>query len=322
MVDTGYGIETGSIPHIFGRYYQVQGEHQASGSGIGLAIVRNLVELHEAEISVDSQPGEGTVFRIRLITDNTYPEAMRTKAREAGHEEQPVDSQSIMLVVEDNADIRQYVSETFSEEFEVLAAANGRDGLEVAFARIPDIIISDIMMPVMDGTEFCKKVKEDLRTSHIPFILLTAKDTMLDKTEGYTAGADSYITKPFSGSLLRSRVYKYLESRKRIAAQFKESIHPQQTLADLIPLDNEFILKITAYVEERINDENINIHPPRQRIHEPFHPYRKIKALTGLSTNEFIRKVPLPMPESSCHQEIQYIRSDVHGRHQQFHLFP
>ena len=295
--DTGYGIDPQSLPHIFDRYYQVPNKHQASGSGIGLSIVKNLIELHQADISVESQPEQGTVFRIRLLTDNVYPEALHAESPTEStteDQEQTADSRPILLVVEDNTDIRDYISDTFSGEFEVLIADNGQKGVEIALSRIPDVIISDIMMPVMDGNEFCKKVKKDLRTSHIPFILLTAKDTLQDKTEGYTAGADSYITKPFSGSLLQSRVTNLLEARKRIAAQFKGSINPKQEDHDesFSPLDKEFIQKVTDYIEEHITDSNISIASVADSVYMSHSTlYRKIKALTGLTTNEFIRNI-------------------------------
>lgn len=299
VLDTGYGIDQVSLPFIFDRYYQANSEHQASGTGIGLAIVKSLVELHEAEISVSSQPEEGTAFRIRLITQNTYPNALHMEIRSSKTEEKPDDTRPIMLVVEDNDDIRRYISETFAQEYEVLTASNGRDGLEVALSRIPDIIISDVMMPIMDGTEFCKQVKEDLRTSHIPFIMLTAKDTIQDKTEGYTAGADSYITKPFSGTLLHSRVTNLIETRKRMAALFEKNIHTPQINQEkppeqINPLDNEFISKITKYIEEHLSDENINVASIADVVfmsHSTL--YRKVKALTGLTTNELIRKIRL-----------------------------
>jgi len=297
--DTGYGIDQASLPFIFDRYYQVNNKHQASGTGIGLAIVKNLVELHDAEVSVTSQPEEGTIFRIRLITGNTYPNALHMETRSSNPEEKLDDTRPIMLVVEDNEDIRQYIAETFTEEYEVLTASNGREGLDIALSRIPDIIISDVMMPIMDGTEFCKKVKEDLRTSHIPFIMLTAKDTIQDKTDGYFVGADSYLTKPFSGILLRSRIINLMETRRRIAAQFEKAIQSDLTIQektpDLInPLDNEFISKITMYVEEHLTDENINIASIADIVfmsHSTL--YRKVKALTGLTTNELIRKIRL-----------------------------
>ncbi|MDP4270289.1 MAG: response regulator, partial [Bacteroidota bacterium] len=292
--DTGYGIDKDSLPFIFDRYYQVQSKHQASGTGIGLAIVKSLAELHDAEIKVESTPDEGTLFRIRLITANLYPDAIHPEDKEISAEEQQADQRSIILVVEDNADIRQYITETFEGEFEVLVAVNGCDGLSIALTQIPDVIISDLMMPVMDGVEFCEKIKEDQRTSHIPFVMLTAKDTIQDKTEGYAVGADSYITKPFSGSLLHSRIVNLLDTRRKIAAQFAiaDQANKEKTPDLKNPLDHEFITKITNYAEEHLSDENIDISDIANSVNMSYSTlYRKVKALTGLSINEFIRKI-------------------------------
>lgn len=297
LSDSGYGIDNVYLNRIFERYYQVKGKHQVSGSGIGLSIVKNLVELHEAEISVESELQKGTTFCIRLLTNNTYPDAIHNEALAPKIDDNTTENRPIMLVVEDNADIRNYVIETFADSFDILTAENGHLGLELTLTKLPDIIISDLMMPVMDGIEFCKKVKEDIRTSHIPFVMLTAKDTIQDKTEGYTSGADSYITKPFSGSLLQSRVFNLLEARKRMASLFTSNNFSQKQNdihSEINPLDNEFILKLTTYVEEHLEDEDINIANVADKVfmsHSTL--YRKIKAITGLSTNEFIRKIRL-----------------------------
>lgn len=218
--DTGYGIGKEALAHIFERYYQESGEHQASGTGIGLALVKNLVKLHEGDIQVKSLPDVGTTFYLRLLADNTYPQAlhgedMHTEKQDAKAEDSTMkleaiepdkNARPIILVVEDNADIRDYIADSFTDLYEIKTAANGKEGLQIATDCIPDIIVSDIMMPVMNGVTMCQKLKADIRTSHIPVILLTAKDSITDKEEGYQAGADSYLTKPFSASLLQSRI--------------------------------------------------------------------------------------------------------------------
>ncbi len=293
--DTGYGIDAIHLPYIFDRYYQVKGKHQASGTGIGLSIVKNLIELHESEIRVESELNSGTTFYIRLITYNTYPDALHFDTRERFTDEQTDEQKPIILVVEDHADIRQYIVETFSEDYEVLTSENGQQGIDLAVLRIPDVILSDLMMPVMDGTEFCRRVKEDQRTSHIPFIMLTAKDTLQDKTDGYSAGADSYITKPFSGSLLKSRVSNLIESRKKMANRVINSLTKKEENSfskSISPIDQGFLQKITTYIEDHLEDEEINIARIADQVsmsHSSL--YRKIKALTGLSTNEFVRKI-------------------------------
>lgn len=320
--DTGYGISAEALPHVFDRYYQESGKHQASGTGIGLALVRNLVELHEGEIRVESIQNEGSTFYISLLTDNIYPNALHGDSTKQTEEEMiseavPEDSQNtepetskpILLIVEDNEDIQKYIAESFSDSFEVITGSNGEEGKQQALNRIPDIIVSDIMMPVMDGITLCRQLKEDVRTSHIPVILLTAKDSLQDKEEGYEVGADSYLTKPFSASLLRSRINNLLDSRKKLIAQFQQTgtnHNPNSHLDEkrsiiteaLSKLDNEFIEKITQLVEDNLSSEKIDItYLSDKMCMSGSTLYRKMKALTGLSTNEYIRKVKMQNAE-------------------------
>lgn len=284
--------------------------------------MRNLVELHEGDIRVESTPNEGSTFYISLLTDNIYPNALHTDSTET--KEKPEDqeaitddsqtaatenSKPILLVVEDNEEIQNYIAESFSDSFEVITGNNGEKGKQQALNRIPDIIVSDIMMPVMDGITLCRQLKEDVRTSHIPVILLTAKDSLQDKEEGYEVGADSYLTKPFSASLLRSRINNLLDSRKKLIAQFQQtgtSHNPNSHLDEkrsiiteaLSKLDNEFIEKITQLVEDNLSSEKIDItYLSDKMCMSGSTLYRKMKALTGLSTNEYIRKVKMQNAE-------------------------
>lgn len=207
-----------------------------------------------------------------------------------------IDNRPLLLVVEDNDDIRDYVASSFDDEYHVVTAVNGKVGWEETQRLVPDIIISDIMMPEMDGVELCRKVKEDMRTSHIPVILLTAKDSIRDKEEGYESGADSYLTKPFSAKLLDSRVRNLLEMRKRLALQItsktKELTHEAaQTGIHLNKLDEEFLRRFTEVVTEHINREKLDIPFMAAEMNMSVSTlYRKLKGLTGLSGNEFIRK--------------------------------
>ena len=320
--DTGYGISAEALPHIFDRYYQESGKHQASGTGIGLALVKNLVELHEGEIRAESVQNEGSTFYISLLTDNIYPNALHTDSTEPAAKEDTAQAMTsentseptvdngkpILLIVEDNEEIQKYIAESFSDSFEVITADNGEEGKQQALSHIPDIIVSDIMMPVMDGITLCRQLKEDVRTSHIPIILLTAKDSLQDKEEGYEVGADSYLTKPFSASLLRSRINNLLESRKKLITQFQaQPVSGNQTdlnekriiIAEaLSKLDNEFIEKITLLIEENLSSEKIDItYLSDKMCMSGSTLYRKMKALTGLSTNEYIRKVKMQNAE-------------------------
>ena len=304
--DTGHGIDAEALPHIFDRYYQAKSKYQASGSGIGLALVKGLSELHEGILKVESTVDTGTTFTLRLLTENTYPNAIHAQhdmekkpmdAEETTITDTPTENHPIVLVVEDNTDIREYIRSSFTELYEVITAKDGKEGWELAQARIPNIIVSDIMMPVMDGIELCKRIKEGMRTSHIPVILLTAKDSLQDKEEGYASGADSYLTKPFSAKLLHSRINNLLETRKKIASLLAlADIQPKQesAVSSLNKLDNEFLQKITQIIEENLEMEKMDIAFIADKMcmsHSTL--YRKIKGLTDMSANEFIRKVKM-----------------------------
>ena len=304
--DTGHGIDAEALPHIFDRYYQAKSKYQASGSGIGLALVKGLSELHEGILKVESTVDTGTTFTLRLLTENTYPNAIHAQhdmekkpmdAEETTITDTPTENHPIVLVVEDNADIREYIRSSFTDIYEVITAKDGKEGWELAQARIPNIIVSDIMMPVMDGIELCKRIKEDMRTSHIPVILLTAKDSLQDKEEGYASGADSYLTKPFSAKLLHSRINNLLETRKKIASLLAlADTQPKQesAVSSLNKLDNEFLQKITQIIEENLEMEKMDIAFIADKMcmsHSTL--YRKIKGLTDMSANEFIRKVKM-----------------------------
>ena len=309
--DTGFGIAPDALPHFFDRYYQEGSEHQASGTGIGLALVKNLVVLPEGEIRVESSLNVGSTFYVSLLTDNTYPHVLHADSTEKTSDEkgekeeniEPVhNGKRILLIVEDNRDICDYIVESFSDDFEVRTAANGEQGLEQALGCIPDIIVSDIMMPVMNGIVMCRKLKEDLRTSHIPIILLTAKDSLQDKEEGYQVGADSYLTKPFSATLLHSRIHNLLESRKLLAERFNTNpilIDKRAAVTESMnKLDNEFLEKINKLIEDRLSSEKIDIgYLSDAMCMSNSTLYRKMKALTGLSTNEYIRKIKMQYAE-------------------------
>lgn len=318
--DTGYGISEDALPHIFERYYQAKGKHQASGTGIGLSLVKSLADIHEAEITVDSKLNIGSVFTLSLISDNSYPNAKHKEIAsvENSHEaikkdntessiQEDEDNKPVLLIVEDNDDIREYIKSSLDEVHTVLTASNGKEGWEIAKNKIPSIIITDIMMPVMDGFALCKKVKEDMRTSHIPVIMLTAKDTIQDKEEGYAAGADSFITKPFSARLLQKRIDNLLEGRKKLAgmvatrtvssigSKTQEDLDDLENSAQILnKLDKEFLDKVNTIIEDNLNIDKMDIAFIADKMcmsHSTL--YRKIKGLTDMSVNEFVRKIKM-----------------------------
>ncbi len=309
--DTGYGIDTDALSHIFERYYQAKGKHQSSGTGIGLALVKSLVDLHEGILDVESTVGKGTLFRFRLLTKNTYPSANHAEEKTVDdiveedqdiQREESADNHPVTLIVEDDDDIRGYIATSLENDYHVLSATNGKEGLNLARKHIPDIIVSDIMMPEMDGMELCHTIKEDMRTSHIPVILLTAKDSLSDQEKGYDSGADSYLTKPFSARLLRSRIENLLESRRKLAEQIstfaKGIVRHDNNLAEepitISKLDEEFLNKLTEIVENNIEMEDLDIAFIKEKMHMSYSTfYRKVKGLTGITPNEFIRKIRL-----------------------------
>lgn len=234
--DTGEGIAADELPHIFKSYYQGRHTKKVAGTGIGLALVKNLVEIHEGTITVTSEEGKGSTFSVKLKIDNRYPSATHLDTKRSSKDETIVEKKTAttsgserltFLIVEDDNDLRDYISNYFDDIFNVICAENGEEGLRLVKEKMPDIVVSDIMMPGMDGIELCNAIKNDITTSHIPVILLTAKDSMLDKEEGYNSGADSYITKPFSAKLLLSRIRNILDSRHRLALLYLSSFNGQ-----------------------------------------------------------------------------------------------
>lgn len=314
VADTGYGIASDALSHIFERYYQAEGSHQASGTGIGLALVKSLADLHEGQVSVDSKEGQGSCFTLSLSINNSYPNALHKEDIEEVNHATEKDEAAIMedeetendetrlqlLVVEDNADIRQYISDSFCDDFQVLQAQNGQEGIQMAEEYVPDIIVSDIMMPKLNGIQLTRQLKDDIRTSHIPIILLTAKNTDEDKEDGYDSGADSYLTKPFTTKLLASRIQNLLTTRRRLAEYI--ALHPEfaeeNTSAVATPqlgrLDREFLDKLNGIIQANIMSQDIDLPFVTEKMamsHSTF--YRKVKALTGLTAKEYIRKFRL-----------------------------
>lgn len=314
--DTGYGIARDALPYVFDRYYQAKGKHQASGTGIGLALAKSLAELHHGRLTVESVEGKGSIFRFDIPLAETYPDAVHNQAttpvqhdKRSDIEEatsQESDARLSVLIVEDNEDIRKYVSDTLGDSYRIITAQDGKEGLDKAREYMPDVIVSDIMMPVMDGIELCRAVKSSIATSHIPVILLTAKDSLHDKEEGYDSGADSYLTKPFSAKLLQRRIENLIESRRRLAAFFAGAsvakaekdeditIGEQSEPMVLSKLDEEFLTKFRKLVDENIANDSLDmgfIQDKMNMSHSTF--YRKIKALTGISGNEYVRKIRL-----------------------------
>lgn len=323
--DNGIGISKERIPKIFDRFYQVSDSHalrqtlKQTGTGIGLSITKEFVELHRGKITVESELGQGTLFRIFLPIGNQHlselekiqpgdeetvtttsidsillsddPEADYIQREKSLSEEHGTGKLKILLV-EDNQDIREFISKCLGQEFQIFEADNGAEGFETAISSVPDLIISDILMPVMDGHEFCRKIKTDLRTSHIPVILLTAYNTLENNIKGFETGADDYISKPFNAKLLNARIRNLVETRIKLQEIFSKEIFINPKRITLNTLDEKFMEKAISIVEENMTDPEFSVVSlGRELGMSRTNLFRKMKALTNHSASEFIRTI-------------------------------
>ena len=308
--DTGIGIESEKLSKIYDRFFQVDDAQNRSfeGTGIGLALVKELVEVLKGKISVESEKGVGTTFKVELPIDNLtwkdfighFNEKFRPKAdfeiqrqsEPKSFEESVTENDQILLIVDDNEDIRKYVRSIFEKEYKIVEARNGKDGVEKAMEQVPDIIISDLMMPEMDGFEFCKILKADQKTSHIPIVMLTAKGDVETKIEGYGLGADDYLIKPFNNQELRARVKNLLEMREKLRKRYEKtelSITVEEGLK-VNELDMQFMSKLTDTIDEHLSDSQFGIDQLADELTlSTTQLRRKIKALSNQTIVEFIR---------------------------------
>ena len=314
--DTGVGIAEEYQSKIFDRFYQVDEESKKNqaGSGIGLALVKELVSLHNWDISVKSKEGEGTTFTLKIPLEKdeeisthkekeSVEEPIEKKKEEVSaltefeDESESTIEQEVkpaILFVEDSSDVRNYVNDLLKPDYRVLLAENAEEGIELALKNIPDLIISDLMMPGMDGNEFCNKIKSDWQTSHIPFILLTAKATQESKIEGLETGADDYLTKPFNFEELSIRVKNLIEQRKRLREKFSKEINVKAESVASNVVDKEFVQKIIDIIEKNLGNENFSsetlaelLFVSRSQLN------RKLQAVAGQGPGEFIRSYKL-----------------------------
>ncbi|OJX87385.1 MAG: hybrid sensor histidine kinase/response regulator [Paludibacter sp. 47-17] len=298
--DTGCGIAEDKLDKIFDRFFQIENVNMIGpgSSGIGLHLVKEYVELHQGSVNVISQLQQGSTFTVSIpadlrceeqICDDDNQEADSTLAN-------TIRSSAIrtILLVEDNAEFRSFLAEQLAEDFEVIQADDGLVGETMARLHSPDLIISDLMMPHQDGVTLCRKLKVDIHTSHIPFIMLTARNSDEDKTEGYDAGADSYISKPFSYDMLLVRIKKLIEQQSSRQELFQKTIEISPSQIAVNSLDEEFIRKVLAYVEKNIDNTEYTIEDLSSDVglHRS-HLYRKIQSLTGQTPIDFMRLVRL-----------------------------
>lgn len=328
--DSGIGIPADRLDNIFERFYQVSSGNtrEQEGTGIGLALTKELVELHHGEISVRSQVGKGTEFVVMLpigkahlteeeIVDTLLLPADTKEAAAVTVEESPIlpedtppmahlseDDIPIILVVEDHLDVRNYIRSHLESEYRVVEAKDGEEGMKIAVEIIPDMIISDVMMPKLDGYQLCKALKMNEKTSHIPVILLTAKAGEQDKLSGLETGADDYLTKPFNSKELHVRVRNLIELRRKLQKRFQKEglLKPREVTATSV--EEAFLTRMMTVLEENICEEDFGVeglssalHIGRRQLH------RKIKAITGETPTDFIRSVRLQRAKQLLEQK-------------------
>ncbi|HJY12711.1 MAG TPA: response regulator, partial [Flavobacterium sp.] len=312
--DTGSGLDKKDIKKIFDRFYQVNNLNKAyyGSTGIGLEVVRGFVELHKGIIEVESELGVGTTFKLlfpvgkeffnesEILLDEfkkekrmSFTPIVEKEENQSDSSEEKQDRIYTILIVEDNVELRNYLKNELKKEYKVLVPENGQVGLELALQKLPDLILTDVIMPVMNGLELCKSIKADLKTSHIPLMMLSAKALIKDRLEGIDSGADMYLSKPFDMDILRSSLVQLINSRQIMFNKFYNGITPKAK-EKTTTLDNDFIKNVLHYINENISETDLSVEDLASKVFlSRSQLYRKIKTLTGVSVNEFIRNVRL-----------------------------
>ncbi|MBF1577668.1 MAG: substrate-binding domain-containing protein [Prevotella sp.] len=311
VADNGCGISSDELPYIFDRFYQAK--NAGRGTGIGLAIVKAFTELHHGEVSATSIEGKGSTFTIHIpvrqkgevtnqptekIEQLVEPSSAEEVPNQARHIDELIQPYQIdkpeVLIIDDNIDIRTYLRSVLSEKYNVSEAADGKVGLELARKIVPDIVLSDIMMPVMDGLAFCQQLKTDKAISHIPVILLTARSLDEQRAEGYEHGADAYLSKPFSLRLLLSRIDNLIESRKKLNQTWSKGVEDDEIGNISNEIDKSFLKQLRKIIQENLADSDLSVEQIGDEIGlSRVQLYRKVKALTGYSPVEIVRKARL-----------------------------
>jgi signal transduction histidine kinase/ligand-binding sensor domain-containing protein/DNA-binding response OmpR family regulator len=308
VADSGIGIPAKDLERIFERFYRVENAENGNqtGTGVGLHIVSEYVKLHNGDIGVESQPGKGSVFTLTMpatqhiheeIISQNLPEEEITEeltGEEAVVVEDHRSKLPLMLVVDDNEDFRNFISAMFIDTYRILKAEDGEIALKIILDKMPDLIICDVMMPNMDGFELCRMVKQDIRVSHIPIILLTAKAGEENKYKGLEAGAEDYIAKPFNMEMLTLKVSRIIERQKKTRDQFKHKVDITTTDVEITSMDEKFVKKAVALVEENLSSSEFLVEDLcREMGMSRVYFYKKILSLTDKTPSEFIRFIRL-----------------------------
>ena len=290
VTDTGCGIPEVDLSQVFERFYQVKKQNNPNtGSGIGLHLVKEYVQLHSGSIEVESRINEGSIFTVSIPSD-LHPET----ANYSDIANKPEKHIVKLLIVEDNREFRSFLQNELSEKYNILVAANGKEGLETARKQQPDLVITDVMMPEMSGTELCRLLKNDIQISHIPVILLTAKASDNAQIEGFEAGADAYITKPFNMDILLLRIRHLIEQQEQRKNLFKNMIVINPEAITSTNVDEELIKKVLKHIEKNIANASYSVEQlSKDMFMDRTGLYRKLIAIVGQTPTEFIRSVRL-----------------------------
>lgn len=308
VADDGIGLDAAQQANVFRRFYMVEHQNntEQSGTGIGLSLVKELVDLHGGKIALESQPGKGAVFTVVLpfkTTEIKKNNAGMPPAPAPAREKSMADTtflppeqehRATILVIDDNLDIRNFLADQLQPAFQVLKAADGRAGLEIAFDSMPDLILSDIMMPNLDGMEFLTMLRNDRRTSHIPVVLLTAKAQKKDRFEGLLSGADAYLAKPFDTGELLLTVNNLLRRQQVLREKFSQSFRLLPSNSPVVSADEHFLMQVKAAIEKNMGNEQFGVEALANEVSlSRVHLYRKLHALTGQNPNTIIREMRL-----------------------------
>lgn len=323
VADNGKGMTTEEAKHAFERFWQAGKSN--GGTGIGLALVKAFAEMHHGTVSVDSTPEKGTTFTITMPAEQPDCGSGQSPESDNGTSSTPlvaddsvIDSHEpsnadrmtdpdllsvqkpVVLVVDDSANMRNYIADILREDYDVILSVDGNEGLQRAIKEVPDIVISDVMMPGIDGLDLCRRLKSETATSHIPIVLLTARVMEEQRAEGYDCGADAYITKPFSSKVLTSRIRNLLETRRQLKSLYANGDVPEAKAGDA---DSRFMADFNRIVAERMIDSSLSVEDVASELHlSRVQMYRKVKALTGSTPVEIIRTMRLKRADKLLRQ--------------------
>ncbi|MDH4092091.1 MAG: ATP-binding protein [Cyclobacteriaceae bacterium] len=324
--DSGIGMSVNEIDQIFDRFYQIDESslREYEGFGIGLSLVREITELHHGTVAVSSEPGKGSCFTVRIPMGKEHltQQEMITEGERSpipdrynapvyyvdtltSRPQAHIEVLSTILVIEDNTELRDYLTKSLCDKYNVLEASNGHEGLLLAQSEVPDLILTDLMMPKMDGLELCKRIRENEKTCHIPLILLTAKADVETKLEGLNTGADDYLSKPFNVSEVLIRIHNLIESRTKLRKLFSSPLVLKPSDIKGTSLDDRFIRKVMEIIEVHIADPLFSVELLADEVSmSTVQLYRKLKALTGHPPNDLVRGIRLERAASLLEQRV------------------